>query len=79
MKWESLVVFIDEKYIGDIICFLVKEVYDFFESFSLFEKDMKIVDMILCEICECLSFFINVGFDYLILNCFVGIFLGGEV
>ncbi|WP_455930978.1 excinuclease ABC subunit UvrA [Priestia aryabhattai] len=78
LKRESLAVLIDEKHIGDTTRFSVKEAYDFFESLSLSEKDMKIADMILREIRERLSFLINVGLDYLTLNRSAGTLSGGE-
>ncbi|MFS0905431.1 excinuclease ABC subunit UvrA [Priestia aryabhattai] len=78
LKRESLAVLIDEKHIGDTTRFSVKEAYDFFESLSLSEKDMKIADMILREILERLSFLINVGLDYLTLNRSAGTLSGGE-
>ncbi|MCM3773139.1 excinuclease ABC subunit UvrA [Priestia aryabhattai] len=78
LKRESLAVLIDEKHIGDTTRFSVKEAYDFFESLSLSEKDMKIADMVLREIRERLSFLINVGLDYLTLNRSAGTLSGGE-
>ncbi len=78
LKRESLAVLIDEKHIGDTTRFSVKEAYDFFESLSLSEKDMKIADMILREIRERLSFLINVGLDYLTLNRSAGTLSGGK-
>lgn len=39
---------------------------------------MEIVGWILKEICECLKFFNDVGFEYLLMVCLLGILFGGE-
>lgn len=79
LKKEVFVVLIDGCYIGKIIELFVVDVFVFFKDFIFFEKDMQIVNLILCEIVECLSFLDKVGFDYLILSRVVGILFGGEV
>lgn len=80
LKFEVLVVKIVGSYIGQVIEFFICEVFVWVEV--VFEYLMKqkneIVVVILKEICEWLGFLVNVGLDYLMFLCVVGMLLGGE-
>ncbi|MDG4657166.1 excinuclease ABC subunit UvrA [Ectobacillus antri] len=78
LKTESLAVFVGGKHISDVTNQSVTEVYDFFSTILLTEKQEKIARLILREIKERLSFLINVGLDYLTLNRSAGTLSGGE-
>ncbi|MFG6120891.1 MULTISPECIES: excinuclease ABC subunit UvrA [Thalassobacillus] len=78
LKEEALSVLINGKHIGHTVDFAVTEAKDFFERLELTEKEEKIARMILKEICERLTFLINVGLDYLTLSRSAGTLSGGE-
>ncbi|KOO37165.1 excinuclease ABC subunit UvrA [Priestia koreensis] len=78
LKEETLAVKIDDKHIGEVTTFSVKEAFDFFEGLSLSEKEMQIAKLILREISERLGFLNNVGLDYLTMNRSAGTLSGGE-
>ncbi|UOY91073.1 excinuclease ABC subunit UvrA [Ectobacillus sp. JY-23] len=78
LKTESLSVFVGGKHISDVTNQSVTEVYDFFSTVLLTEKQEQIARLILREIKERLSFLINVGLDYLTLNRSAGTLSGGE-
>ncbi|MCM3004539.1 excinuclease ABC subunit UvrA [Priestia koreensis] len=78
LKEETLAVKIDDKHIGEVTTFSVKEAFDFFEGLSLSEKEMQIARLILREISERLGFLNNVGLDYLTMNRSAGTLSGGE-
>lgn len=78
LKPESLAVFVGEKTIADVTKYSVREVYDFFSSIELTEKQEQIARLILREIKERVSFLINVGLDYLTLSRAAGTLSGGE-
>lgn len=78
LKEEALSVLINGKHIGHTVDFAITEAKDFFERLELTEKEEKIARMILKEICERLTFLINVGLDYLTLSRSAGTLSGGE-
>ncbi|WP_459501822.1 excinuclease ABC subunit UvrA [Bacillus sp. C1] len=78
LKPESLAVFVGEKTIADVTKYSVQEVYGFFSTIELTEKQEKIARLILREIKERVSFLINVGLDYLTLSRAAGTLSGGE-
>ncbi|GGC82710.1 UvrABC system protein A [Thalassobacillus devorans] len=78
LKEEALSVLINGKHIGHTVDFAVTEAKNFFEGLELTEKEEKIARMILKEICERLTFLINVGLDYLTLSRSAGTLSGGE-
>ncbi|MFD1020357.1 excinuclease ABC subunit UvrA [Thalassobacillus hwangdonensis] len=78
LKEESLSVRINGKHIGHTTEYSVTDAKEFFENIELTEKEEKIARMILKEICERLTFLINVGLDYLTLSRSAGTLSGGE-
>ncbi|WP_433744581.1 excinuclease ABC subunit UvrA [Falsibacillus pallidus] len=78
LKPESLAVKIDQKHIGEVTSFSIEEADEFFKGLELSEKEMKIANLILREICERLGFLVNVGLDYLTLSRAAGTLSGGE-
>ncbi|MBM7551394.1 excinuclease ABC subunit UvrA [Thalassobacillus pellis] len=78
LKEEALAVLINGRHIGETTAFAVTEAKEFFESLELSEKEEQIARMILKEICERLTFLINVGLDYLNLSRAAGTLSGGE-
>ncbi|MFG6114651.1 excinuclease ABC subunit UvrA [Halobacillus sp. MO56] len=78
LKEEALSVLINGKHIGHTVDFAVTDAKNFFEGLELTEKEEKIARMILKEICERLTFLINVGLDYLTLSRSAGTLSGGE-
>ncbi|WP_338778454.1 excinuclease ABC subunit UvrA [Metabacillus sp. FJAT-52054] len=78
LKKETLAVKIDGRHVGETTTLSVQEAHDFFGKLDLTEKEMKIAKLILREICERLSFLVNVGLDYLTLNRSAGSLSGGE-
>ncbi|MBM7618328.1 excinuclease ABC subunit A [Bacillus tianshenii] len=78
LKIESLSVLINKLHIGNVTNFSIVEAIEFFENMDLTEKEKKIANMILREICERLGFLNNVGLDYLTLSRAAGTLSGGE-
>lgn len=78
LKIESLSVLINKLHIGNVTNFSIVEAIEFFENMDLTEKEKKIANMILREICERLGFLNNVGLDYLSLSRAAGTLSGGE-
>ncbi|MBM7648769.1 excinuclease ABC subunit A [Bacillus ectoiniformans] len=78
LKKESLAVKIAGFHIGEVTDYSIEEAEAFFKQLTLSEKEMKIAHLILREICERLSFLINVGLDYLTLSRAAGTLSGGE-
>src|SRR5699024_7595251 len=75
---EALSVFVDKKHIGHVTELSISEVYQFFQSLNLSEKDVQISKIILKEINDRLLFLKNVGLDYLTLARSSGTLSGGE-
>ncbi|WP_036817406.1 excinuclease ABC subunit UvrA [Pontibacillus yanchengensis] len=75
---KPLSVLINNYHIGSVTDFSIKDAITFFENVELTEKEEQIARMILKEICDRLSFLINVGLDYLTLSRSAGTLSGGE-
>lgn len=78
LKPESLAVKVEGLNISEATKHSISEMYGFFSTLTLSEKDMQIARLIIREITERLSFLINVGLDYLTLSRSAGTLSGGE-
>ncbi|APC49122.1 excinuclease ABC subunit UvrA [Virgibacillus halodenitrificans] len=78
LKEEALAVLVNGLHISKVTDFSIVEAQDFFEHLELSEKEEKIAQMILKEICNRLEFLNNVGLDYLTLSRAAGTLSGGE-
>ena len=78
LKKESLSVTINGINIADLTELPVGEIYQYFHSLALEDRDYMIARQLLKEIEERLQFLINVGLDYLTLNRSAGSLSGGE-
>lgn len=78
LKPEALCVKISAKSIGDICCFSILELINWFNKLELSQKQMDIASRILKEINNRLLFLVNVGLDYLTLARSAGTLSGGE-
>ena len=78
LKKESRSVTINDKSIGELSSYPIKEVKDFFEQIVLNEMDATIAEQIINEVNKRLSFLIDVGLDYLTLDRSATTLSGGE-
>ncbi|AIF44140.1 excinuclease ABC subunit UvrA [Virgibacillus sp. SK37] len=78
LKEEALAVLVNGLHISKVTDFSIVEAQNFFEQLELSEKEEKIAQMILKEICNRLEFLNNVGLDYLTLSRAAGTLSGGE-
>ena len=78
LRKETLAVTINKMNIGKISAMSVQELHDFFNNLKLSRMDTQISDQILKEICQRLSFLINVGLSYLTLDRSAVTLSGGE-
>ena len=78
LRKETLAVTINKMNIGKISAMSVQELHDFFNNLKLSRMDTQISDQILKEICQRLSFLINVGLSYLTLDRSAATLSGGE-
>ena len=78
LRKETLAVTINKMNIGKISAMSVQESHDFFNNLNLSRMDTQISDQILKEICQRLSFLINVGLSYLTLDRSAATLSGGE-
>ena len=78
LRKEALGVKINGLNIAEVTSKNIKNVYDFFESLQLTEREMTIAHQILKEIKARLRFLLNVGLEYLTLNRTAGTLSGGE-
>ncbi len=78
LKQEARFVFIDNKNLPYISALSVGQALEFFRNLKLTGKKAHIADKILKEICERLSFLVNVGLDYLSLDRSADTLSGGE-
>lgn len=72
-------VFVVDCLLLELVVLLIDEVLKFFSELSLLGWCGEIVVKIVKEIGECFGFFVDVGLDYLILECKVDMLFGGEV
>ena len=78
LKPESLAVKVEGLNISEATQHSIQEMYGFFSTLTLTEKEMQIAKLIIREITQRLSFLINVGLDYLTLSRSAGTLSGGE-
>ena len=78
LKPESLAVTVGGKNIKEICDMSVVSIIDFFENLTLSDRNRKIADPIIKEICSRLNFLKSVGLDYLTLSRSSGTLSGGE-
>ena len=78
LKPESLAVTVGGKNIKEICDMSVVSIIDFFKNLTLSERNKKIADPIIKEICARLDFLKSVGLDYLTLSRSSGTLSGGE-
>ncbi|MBR2316461.1 MAG: excinuclease ABC subunit UvrA, partial [Spirochaetales bacterium] len=74
----ALSVKVADKNIDDVVCYSVKESYDFFENLKLSDNGQKIAVQILKEIRSRLRFLKDVGLEYLTLDRKSATLSGGE-
>ncbi len=78
LRKESRSVTINDKSLGDISSYPIKEVKDFFKNVKLNKMDTTIAEQIINEVNKRLSFLIDVGLDYLTLDRSATTLSGGE-
>tara|TARA_B100001250_G_scaffold404037_1_gene419393 strand:- start:4259 stop:7102 length:2844 start_codon:yes stop_codon:yes gene_type:complete len=78
LRKETLGVMINEKNIGHVSSMSIRELNAFFQNINLTKMEHAIGDQILKEICQRLSFLINVGLSYLTLDRSATTLSGGE-
>ena len=78
LKKESRSVTINDKSLGDLSSYPIKEVKKFFEKIKLNEMDATIAEQIINEVNKRLSFLVDVGLDYLTLDRSATTLSGGE-
>nr|WP_106783785.1 excinuclease ABC subunit UvrA [Lysinibacillus timonensis] len=78
LRPESLAVKVEGLNISEATKHSIEDMYQFFSTLTLSEKDMQIARLIIREITQRLSFLINVGLDYLTLSRSAGTLSGGE-
>jgi len=78
LRKESRSVTINDKSLGDISSYPIKEVKDFFKNVKLNKMDATIAEQIINEVNKRLSFLIDVGLDYLTLDRSATTLSGGE-
>ncbi|ATP39097.1 excinuclease ABC subunit A [Solibacillus sp. R5-41] len=78
LKAESLAVKIKDQNISEATRRSIQEMYDFFNSVELTEKEKQIAKLIIREVVERLRFLLDVGLNYLTLSRAAGTLSGGE-
>jgi len=78
LRKEALGVMINEKNIGHVSSMSIRDLNVFFQNVNLTKMEHAIADQILKEICQRLSFLINVGLSYLTLDRSATTLSGGE-
>jgi excinuclease ABC subunit A len=78
LKLETLAVKIKGQNISEATRHSIKEMYDFFSSVELTEKEKQIANLIIREVVERLKFLLDVGLNYLTLARAAGTLSGGE-
>lgn len=78
LKPETLAVKIQGQNISEATRHSIQEMYDFFSSVELTEKEKQIANLIIREVVERLRFLLDVGLNYLTLARGAGTLSGGE-
>ena len=78
LRKETLGVMINEKNIGHVSSMSIRDLNVFFKNVNLTKMEHAIADQILKEICQRLSFLVNVGLSYLTLDRSATTLSGGE-
>ena len=78
LRKETLGVMINEKNIGHVSSMSIRDLNLFFRNVTLTKMEHAIADQILKEICQRLSFLVNVGLSYLTLDRSATTLSGGE-
>lgn len=78
LRLEARHVFVGEKSLSEITALTIAEALKFFQNLKLSGTRGAIADKILKEVCDRLSFLINVGLEYLTLNRSAETLSGGE-
>ena len=78
LRKETLGVMINEKNIGHVSSMSIRDLNFFFQNVNLTKMEHAIADQILKEICQRLSFLVNVGLSYLTLDRSATTLSGGE-
>ena len=78
LRKETLGVIINEKNIGHVSSMSIRDLNIFFQNINLTKMEHAIADQILKEICQRLSFLVNVGLSYLTLDRSATTLSGGE-
>ncbi len=78
LRKETLGVMINEKNIGHVSSMSIRDLNIFFQNINLTKMEHAIADQILKEICQRLSFLVNVGLSYLTLDRSATTLSGGE-
>ena len=78
LKKETLAVKIQGQNISEATRHSIQEMYDFFSSVELTEKERQIAKLIIREVIERLRFLLDVGLNYLTLARSAGTLSGGE-
>lgn len=78
LKKETLAVKIKNQNISEATRHSIQEMYEFFSSVELTEKERQIANLIIREVIERLKFLLDVGLNYLTLARSAGTLSGGE-
>ena len=78
LRKETLGVMINEKNIGHVSSMSIRDLNVFFKNVNLTKMEHAIANQILREICQRLSFLVNVGLSYLTLDRSATTLSGGE-
>ena len=78
LRKETLGVMINEKNIGHVSSMSIRDLNFFFQNVNLTKMEHAIANQILREICQRLSFLVNVGLSYLTLDRSATTLSGGE-
>lgn len=78
LKPETLAIKIQGQNISEATRYSIQEMYDFFSSVELTEKEKQIAKLIIREVIERLRFLLDVGLNYLTLARAAGTLSGGE-
>ncbi|HEI5129220.1 TPA: excinuclease ABC subunit UvrA [Staphylococcus aureus] len=75
---EALSVYVGGLNIGEVVEYSISQALNYYKNINLSEQDQAIANQILKEIISRLTFFNNVGLEYLTLNRASGTLSGGE-